>query len=322
MLVPGASGVRLMEAGDMNQKTTQSLAPRVFFDERMVADIGPHVSPSSAKPRQVVHTVAESGLPHAIEPIVPATVEEICLAHDESYVRGVLAGEIANGFGGKQREVIDSLPYTSGAMLSAARFALQNRVAFAPVSGFHHAGYASGGGFCTFNGLLVTAQVLLAERRVKRVLIVDFDAHFGDGTEDIIQRLRLEKCVSQINAARVASLERMAAAIDYALSEQRQELILYQAGMDMLKDDPIGWGQQGWSYADLAKRDELVFARAAAAHIPIVWNLAGGYLRDENDTIAPVLRGHLNTYTASLNVYFGANAQYDLVSGEPASHAS
>ena len=50
------------------------------------------------------------------------------------------------------------MPFTSGAMLAAARDALANGWgAVAPCSGFHHAGYDFAGGFCTFNGLMVTA---------------------------------------------------------------------------------------------------------------------------------------------------------------------
>src|SRR5262245_53173115 len=102
--------------------TDQQSTPRVFFDVRIVADIGPHISPSSAKPGQVVQAIAEAGLSYVIAPVVPATATDFCLSHDDSYVEGVLAGQIPNGFGGTQIEVIDSLPFTSGAMLSAARF--------------------------------------------------------------------------------------------------------------------------------------------------------------------------------------------------------
>lgn len=88
--------------------------------------------------------------------------------------------------------VAASLPYTSGVMLSAARAALENRYgAIAPCSGFHHAGYDFAGGYCTFNGLMVTAAVLLAEDKVRKIGILDCDQHWGNGTQDIIDRLRL-----------------------------------------------------------------------------------------------------------------------------------
>ena len=55
-------------------------------------------------------------------------------------------------------------------LLSAARGALSNGlVACSPTSGFHHAGYESGYGYCTFNGLMVCALALKAEGKVSRV---------------------------------------------------------------------------------------------------------------------------------------------------------
>ena len=87
--------------------------------------------------------------------------------------------------------VARSLPWTSGALLSAARHTLSQGIACAPVSGFRHASYSHGRGFCTFNGLMVTAAKLLSEKLVDRVIILDCDQHYGDGTEEIIQRLSL-----------------------------------------------------------------------------------------------------------------------------------
>ncbi|HUX74146.1 MAG TPA: hypothetical protein VMV25_09685 [Steroidobacteraceae bacterium] len=75
-------------------------------------------------------------------------------------------------------------------MLGAAREAIRSRqVAVAPTCGFHHAGYAKADAFCTFNGLMVTALALKAEGLAQHIGILDFDMHYGDGTENIIQRL-------------------------------------------------------------------------------------------------------------------------------------
>jgi hypothetical protein len=46
-------------------------------------------------------------------------------------------------------------------------------IACAPVRGFHHALYANAGGYCTFDGLMVTAVCLLRESAVRRFR--DFD---------------------------------------------------------------------------------------------------------------------------------------------------
>jgi acetoin utilization deacetylase AcuC-like enzyme len=97
--------------------------------------------------------------------------------------------------------VARSLPYTTGSMLSAARHVLRHGgAACAPCSGFHHASFESSWGYCTFNGLMVTAAVLRQEGLVGKVGIIDCDTHPGDGTQDIISRLGAASWVRHFTA--------------------------------------------------------------------------------------------------------------------------
>ena len=251
----------------------------VFFDERMVAD-AESFSPSAGKPRAVVESWRAMAAPIDIRTPVPVAREQLALAHLPAYVAGVLDGRLANGFGNTLPGVAASLPWTSGAMLSAAREAIANgRVAVAPVAGFHHARYARGGGFCTFNGLMVTAQVLLEEGVARSVSILDFDLHYGDGTEDIIERLGLRDVVAHYTAGLELNDEDRApefldAIADYVRRLSDCDVLLYQAGADPHIDDPMG----GWlTGAQLAERDRRVFEACAAHGLPVAWNLAGGY---------------------------------------------
>ena len=50
----------------------------------------------------------------------------------------------------------------------------------------HHATRDAAMGFCFFNNVAVAARHALDDRGLKRVAIVDFDVHHGNGTEDII----------------------------------------------------------------------------------------------------------------------------------------
>jgi acetoin utilization protein AcuC len=54
--------------------------------------------------------------------------------------------------------------------------------------GYHHAGRDYGGGFCLFNDVAVLVEYLRAKHGVKRVLILDYDVHAGNGTSDIFYR--------------------------------------------------------------------------------------------------------------------------------------
>jgi acetoin utilization deacetylase AcuC-like enzyme len=48
----------------------------------------------------------------------------------------------------------------------------------------HHALQQRGMGFCLFNNVALAARYALAERGLDRILIVDFDVHHGNGTQD------------------------------------------------------------------------------------------------------------------------------------------
>jgi acetoin utilization deacetylase AcuC-like enzyme len=201
--------------------------------------------------------------------------------------------------------VARSLPFTCGAMLAAARVALDNRqVACAPVSGFHHAGYRYGGGFCTFNGLMVAALALKAAGRVARVGILDLDVHWGDGTHDIVERLGLDWVVNHgtppdmpARSDAAPYLQRLPALVE---SFRGCDLLLYQAGADAHVDDPLG----GWmDDAELGERDRIVFAGAARIGLPVAWNLAGGYQRDGQGGIEPVLAIHRRSMQACAAAY-------------------
>lgn len=277
---------------------------KVVYDERMVAD-AQSFSPSARKPREVMASWRRRfPVLEVIEP-VPVTVAQLCLAHDPDYVRAVLALRQANGFGNHLPEVAASLPWTSGAMLGAARLALDVGCAAAPVSGFHHAGHDQGGGFCTFNGLMVAARVLHGEQAVNRVGILDFDQHNGNGTSDIIRRLGLDWVEHYSAGAWWDRTDQARAFLDEIPAILRRfancDLLLYQAGADPHVDDPLG----GWlDTAQLRERDRRVFSGCVAMGLPVAWNLAGGYQTD----LRRVLDIHDNTMLECLSAFAGAVA--------------
>lgn len=250
----------------------------VFFDVRMVADAQSY-SPSAGKPQAVVESWKSLGFPLAFPKFEPATFEHLCQAHAASHVRGVLSGRIPNGFDNTLPDVARALPWTSGSMLAAVREAVRNgKVAVAPVSGFHHAKYAECGGFCTFNGLIVAARAVQQEGLANNVGILDFDMHYGNGTDDILRRLQPDG-IAHYTAGRTYMFEHQAAEFIAGIRACVEcfsdcDVLLYQAGADPHIDDPLG----GWlTNAQLAERDRLVFQTCADIGLPVAWNLAGGY---------------------------------------------
>jgi acetoin utilization deacetylase AcuC-like enzyme len=277
---------------------------KVFYTPKMVA-IFENYSPSPAKPIKVVASWNKLGIPIEIVEPVPTTRDELCLAHENYYVDGVLNCTKGNGFGNMLKVVADSLPYTVGSMVSAAKEAVRNRmVAVAPCSGFHHAGLDWPQGFCTFNGLVVAACVLRKEGLVKKVGILDFDMHYGNGTTDIIKKRHME-WITHLSAGAhyyvTDQAEKFLGLIPKMVNLMSDcDVILYQAGADPHINDPLG----GWLTTEqLAERDQIVFALAKRLGIPIAWNLAGGYQTDEDGGIRPVLEIHDNTMRACWETY-------------------
>jgi acetoin utilization deacetylase AcuC-like enzyme len=276
----------------------------LFFSPAMVAPSG-SFSPSAAKPLQVVASWRKLGVPLDERKPERATLDEFALAHDRRFVRDVLELRAENGFGNRSKAVAQSLPWTTGAMRSAAMHAWKHGgAAVAPCSGFHHAGWAHVSGFCTFNGLMVTAAALHAAG-AKRIGILDCDHHEGDGTDDIIRRLRAQGWVDHFTAGARYSRPRDVPAFFDALpgvlaSMEGCDVVLYQAGADPHVDDPLG----GWlTTAELRERDELVFSTLRAQGTPVAWNLAGGYQKEADGSIPKVLEIHDHTLLACAAAY-------------------
>ena len=275
----------------------------VFYSEKMVASIT-SFSPSAGKPREVMKSWQGMGLPiQVIEP-TPVTPEQFYLAHDKGYIDGVLSLQIPNGFGNISKEVASTLPWTSGAMLSAAREAINNGcVAVAPSSGYHHACFSHGGSYCSFNGLMVAATVLLNEGKATHIGILDLDYHYGNGSEDIIRERGLKHAVLHFSAGLKWRKQNQAETFLQILTNVVEEfagcdLLLYQAGADPHIDDELG----GWMTTEqLAERDKIVFETARKIGLPVSWCLAGGY----QTPLRKVIDIHDNTMLACAHAYAG-----------------
>ncbi len=84
---------------------------------------------------------------------------------------------------------------TIGGSILAARLALEGYVAFHPGGGTHHGRAGRASGFCYLNDPVFAVQTML-DAGTPRVVYVDFDAHHGDGVQDM---LAAEECVTFIS---------------------------------------------------------------------------------------------------------------------------
>jgi acetoin utilization deacetylase AcuC-like enzyme len=126
----------------------------------------------------------------------PASESELELVHSAEHVRAV--AELCAAGGGQ----IDADTYVCEASYHAAVHAAGAacemvralvgsgvRVAFSSVrpSG-HHAGRHRAMGFCLFNNIAIAAELAIRELGMRKVLILDWDVHHGNGTAEIFRR--------------------------------------------------------------------------------------------------------------------------------------
>jgi acetoin utilization deacetylase AcuC-like enzyme len=234
-----------------------------------------------------------------IETVAPALLTEAALTaiHSEEYVDAVKTGSpqhLAESSGFPWDPAVwTAVRSSNGGAVAAALHALATgRNAGSLSSGLHHARRDSGAGFCTFNGLALAARAAL-DAGARGVLILDLDAHLGDGTIDLV---RAWMDVTHVDLAVSAwpcpggdpshsSLDVIRSADDYLPTLQRRlaaldagslDLCIYNAGMDPHEDCGLG-GLEGMATEVIGEREWMVFEWAAASGLPVAFVLAGGY---------------------------------------------
>jgi len=85
----------------------------------------------------------------------------------------------------RDKEVYEVAVLSAGGAIQASDLAWEGEPAFGLIRPpGHHASPDSCWGFCYFNNISVAVQRLMKQGKVNKALILDFDLHFGDGTEN------------------------------------------------------------------------------------------------------------------------------------------
>jgi acetoin utilization deacetylase AcuC-like enzyme len=156
-------------------------------------DTGQHVE-VAARLEAIMAYLEKTGLIKQLTLIKPrpATVDEIALVHRREYIKEI--EETANNGGGwldpdtvMSAGSYKAALYAAGGLIRAVEAVMGGELssAFALVRPpGHHAtaGYAKG--FCLFNNIAIAAKYALEKYNLERILIVDFDVHHGNGTQE------------------------------------------------------------------------------------------------------------------------------------------
>ncbi|KAK2152442.1 hypothetical protein LSH36_328g00006 [Paralvinella palmiformis] len=163
-----------------------------------------------------------------------------------------------------QRKVLRPFRYQTGGTILAAKLAMERGWAINIGGGFHHCSADHGGGFCAYADITLAIKFLLTRfKNVKRALIVDLDAHQGNGHErdfeeddrvyildmfnrgiyphdGYAKRAINRKVELQFYTDDAEYLQLVRRHVQGALNEFEPNFILYNAGTDILEGDPLG----------------------------------------------------------------------------------
>ncbi len=196
--------------------------------------------------------------------------------------------------------------YGAGGTVLGARLALAHGWAVNLSGGYHHAKRDGGEGFCFYADIPLALHFLWKTRRDLRVLIIDLDAHQGNGFTSVLKddpRVYIldvynrEVYPGDTDAMRYIDMDLpipsgtgdaeylgiLARALPRAFRESRPHLVVYNAGVDILAGDPLG--RLGVSGEGIIRRDEMVFSTAVQNRVPILMVLSGGYTRGSGELV-------------------------------------
>ncbi len=196
--------------------------------------------------------------------------------------------------------LLHAMKMATGGTILGADLALEKGWAINLSGGYHHAKHDCGGGFCAYADIPLAITKVLEKNPTYKAMIIDLDAHQGNGHEDFFKEEDRVAIFDVYNseiyphdyAARtridynypVASgiadeeyLKLLAEKLPAALDESKPNFIIYNAGSDIFEEDPLG--RMKISAQGIIKRDELVFKFARERNIPILMVLSGGYTK-------------------------------------------
>ncbi|QDU60803.1 Histone deacetylase-like amidohydrolase [Planctomycetes bacterium Pan216] len=243
-------------------------------------ETGAHHPERPARVRGVWQRLEDAGLTEqcTLTRAAPLTHSDVTQVHDEDVVHR-LEQMAARGGGQLDADTVMSERSLEAALLAAgsAVSAVDAVLTGHDTNAFclirppgHHATPHHSMGFCLVNNVALAAQRALDHHQLDRILIVDWDVHHGNGTQDVFYE---EPRVTFFSSHRFPFypgtgrmtetgrgdglgttfnlpvaygtpveryLDRFRSMLDDAVTRCRPDLVLVSAGFDAHRDDPIG----------------------------------------------------------------------------------
>ncbi|WP_041779402.1 histone deacetylase family protein [Belliella baltica] len=216
------------------------------------------------------------------------------------------------------KALIDRETHIMQGSIEASLFALEYGIAMNIAGGTHHAFTDRGEGFCLLNDIAISANYLLENFLVKKVLVIDLDVHQGNGTAQIFEN-KDEVFTFSMHGASNYPMHKEKSDLDIGLPDKIQDdqyldllqlhlvplidqvqpdFIIYQCGVDVLDSDKLG--RLGLTIQGCKERDRIVLETAKINQIPIMCCMGGGY----SPKISNIIEAHANTYRLAQDIFF------------------
>jgi acetoin utilization deacetylase AcuC-like enzyme len=277
----------------------------------LLHDMGPYHPECPARLSAIGDRLISSGLDGYLEhhTAPAATPSQLARAHGADYIATIEAASPASGLHFIDPDTalcphsLDAARHAAGAVVLATDLVARGecKTAFCAVRPpGHHAERTRAMGFCLFNNVAVGAAHALAAHGIKRVAIIDFDVHHGNGTENIFagnghvlmasifQHPLYPYSGTENVASNMVNIPLAAgsgsdafrqAVVDHwlpALERHRPEIIYVSAGFDAHREDPLaGLKLTEADYAWVTR--ELITVADKHARGRIISTLEGGY---------------------------------------------
>ena len=182
----------------------------------------------AAKPGRMKAVVKELSDFTLISPS-PATMEDVLLVHTEDHVSRVR---------NEDEQVYQSALLAVGGALLAAEYAYNQHPMFGIIRPpGHHASPDGYWGFCYFNNIAIAVRYYCIQKQIQNALIIDFDLHFGDGTQNTFHR---DPLVTYYSGEGNTPEDFVGNLIDFLAQTGKVDFLAVSAGFDLHEDD---WGK-------------------------------------------------------------------------------
>jgi len=282
---------------------------RCFYSEDLELELPSGHPFPMAKFRISKEMLLDGGIlrPEEIVEVRATDLHQLRRVHEPDYIRRIETGRL-----GRKEEILLGLPATprlytrSATEVEATRLAchaaLAEGVGVCLAGGTHHAFREHGEGYCVFNDVAVAIRDLQDKQPNIRIMVVDTDAHQGNGTAALLagdprvftysihvgRNYPTKKTTSSLDIETVRYVEgemylhQLFTSLAGALDAFAPDLVIWISGADNHRNDRFG--QMHLSLKDIQRRDEVLLGAFIRNRIPLAVLYGGGYNRQPEFT--------------------------------------